>query len=515
MVGIGMYAEIQKLKKLGYKKQRAARQLEIDTKTVRKYWDMTEEEYVTLQYESRERTKNMEPYREYVLGKLREHSEITSAIIYDNLREEFRDFEPSYRSVRRYVMLLREAEGLPAPVRIRQYMEVLELPPGFQAQVDMGQKVMKDENGRSVKVYIFAMVLSCSRYKYVCFQTEPFTAKMFCEAHDRAFRYFGGRPVEIVYDQDRVMVVSENGGDIIYTETFESYKSYAGFSIHLCRGSDPESKGKIEAVVKYVKGNFLSCRVFHGIARLNGDGLSWLDRTGNGLVHETTKLVPKVAFTQEQRYLKPAPELGNSEIIPKVANVRKNNVVFYRQNRYQMPKGTYRPGRKARIEVEEATNLARFYDALSGELLEEYTVAAGVGKHVRHSSYAHPQRDSKTRHEELVSKVLEGFGRDEVAELFVGSMMALKPRYTRDQLSMVAKLQEKYAPDELMRAVSYCMERELFTATDFGDTLEYFAVKKEPVKTGVIELPLKYSLVTAEKRPLTAYASLMKGGAAL
>jgi transposase len=511
-----MYAEIQKLKAMGYKKQRAARQLELDTKTVRKYWEMTEEEYITQQSESKERTKNMEPYREYVLEKLREHSEITSAIIYDNLREEFMDFEPSYRSVRRYVMLLREAEGLLAPMKIRQYMEVQELPPGFQAQVDMGQKIMKDENGKSVKVYIFAMVLSCSRYKYVCFQLEPFTAKSFCEAHDRAFRYFGGRPAEIVYDQDRVMVVSENGGDIIYTETFESYKNYAGFSIHLCRGSDPESKGKIEAVVKYVKGNFLSCRIFHGIARLCSDGLSWLDRTGNGLVHETTKMIPKAAFTQEQKYLKSAPELGNSEIIPKVANVRKNNVVFYRQNRYQMPKGSYRPGRKARIEVDEAVGLVRFYDYHNGELIEEYSLCTQVGKHVRHSSYSHPQRDSKTQYRELIDQVLEGFGRDEQAELFIGSMMALKPRYARDQLSMVKRFQEKYTVDDLLRAVSYCMERELFTATDFGDTLEYFSIKKEPDKAAaMIELPLKYSLITAEKRPLAAYASLMKGGAAL
>ena len=46
MVGMEMYVEIQKLKKLGYKKQRAARQLGLDTKTVRKYWDMGEDEYV-------------------------------------------------------------------------------------------------------------------------------------------------------------------------------------------------------------------------------------------------------------------------------------------------------------------------------------------------------------------------------------------------------------------------------------------------------------------------------------
>lgn len=95
--------------------------------------------------------------------------------------------------------------------------------------------------------------------------------------------------------------------------------------------------GKIEAVIKYVKGNFLSCRVFHGIARLNSDGLAWLDRTGNGLVHETTKMVPKVAFREEQKHLKSTPELGESAVIPKIAIVRPNNIVFYGQNRYQLP----------------------------------------------------------------------------------------------------------------------------------------------------------------------------------
>ena len=513
MVGTIMYGEIQKLKRLGYKKQRAARELEIDTKTVRKYWDMTEDEFIIQQLESKERTKNMDPYRDYVLDKLKTHREITSAIIYDNLIEDFENFEPSYRSVRRYVLILREAEGLHAPAKVRQYMEVVDLPAGFQAQVDLGVKTMKDSNGQSVKVYIFAMVLSCSRYKYVCFQLEPFTAKTFCEAHDRAFNYFGGRPAEIVYDQDRVMVVSENGGDIIYTETFENYKNYVGFSIHLCRGYNPESKGKIEAVIKYVKGNFLACRIFHGIARLNSDGLAWLDRTGNGMVHETTKMIPKVTFIEEQKHLKLAPALGETEIIPKTAIVRQNNTVFYNQNRYQMPKGTYSPGRKARIEVDNNAGLVRFYDSQSGEFLEELQLAPeGVkGKCIRNN---HPQRDRKTQHKELIEKVLDGFNRDEQAGAFVESVLATKPRYTRDQMSMIIRLQEKFSKDELSKAISYCMERELYSATDFGDTLEYFADTQEYPAIATISLPLKYSIVNAEIRPLDTYASLsgMNGG---
>jgi transposase len=96
------------------------------------------------------------------------------------------------------------------------------------------------------------------------------------------------------------MTVSENASDLILTEVFENYSRYAGFSIRLCRGYDcqrgsrPQSKGKIEAVVKYVKNNFLTCRDYPDgspagrISRLNSDGLAWLERTANEKKHETT-----------------------------------------------------------------------------------------------------------------------------------------------------------------------------------------------------------------------------------
>ena len=53
MVGIAMYADIQKLKALGFKKQRVAKQLRIDAKTVRKYWSMTDDEYISYHLDTK------------------------------------------------------------------------------------------------------------------------------------------------------------------------------------------------------------------------------------------------------------------------------------------------------------------------------------------------------------------------------------------------------------------------------------------------------------------------------
>ncbi|MGI6668350.1 MAG: hypothetical protein ACOX4M_02615 [Acetivibrionales bacterium] len=146
---------------------------------------------------------------------LKPTANITSAIIYDHLCERHEAFAPSYRSVRLYVMTLREELGIPTEVKVRAIYRGFRHPPGFQAQVDMGQKVMTDPFGSKTKIYIFAMVMSMSRKKFVYFQEHPFSASEFVEAHDLAFKYYGGRTQEIVYDQDRVMAVSENAGDLI------------------------------------------------------------------------------------------------------------------------------------------------------------------------------------------------------------------------------------------------------------------------------------------------------------
>ena len=58
-------------------------------------------------------------------------------------------------------------------------------------------------------------------------------------------------------------------GDLVLTTKFQSFVKEQHFLPVFCRKADPESKGKVENVVKYVKGNFLSGRLFYNIDRLN------------------------------------------------------------------------------------------------------------------------------------------------------------------------------------------------------------------------------------------------------
>ena len=180
-------------------------------------------------------------------------------------------------------------------------MKVPELPFGKQMQLDFGQ--YKCRSG--LKLFIFAAVLSASRYKYVTFQDHPFKTKEVIDHLLNCFDYYGGAPEELVIDQDSLMVVSENAGDIIYTDDFRYFIEEQEIGMYVCRGADPETKGKIENVIKYVKYNFFNTRDFLNIDEANKSVFKWLERRANGKISQVTSQIPAILIESEREHLRP------------------------------------------------------------------------------------------------------------------------------------------------------------------------------------------------------------------
>lgn len=147
----------------------------------------------------------------------------------------------------------------------RDFFIVDQLPYGQQAQADFGQCYLRCKDQVRKKVYFFVMMLSRSRMKYIYFLDKPFIIRSAIEAHEAAFKYFEGITEEVVYDQDRLFLVDqdrlflvdENMGELLLTKEFGDYVFEQAFQLLFCRKADPQSKGKVENVVKYVKNNFL------------------------------------------------------------------------------------------------------------------------------------------------------------------------------------------------------------------------------------------------------------------
>jgi transposase len=240
------------------------------------------------------------------------------------LKEAFPDFAISTSAFYRYIKSLREEHGFDKFKKrntvLRQNPE-----PGEEAQVDFGQDKIIDMYGINRRIYFFVMVLKFSKLMYVYFSSEPFTTVKSIKAHKYAFRFFGGYPKNIVYDQDRVFVVHENFGNIILVKEFEDYVRDVGFSVVVCSGYHPESKGTVENYVKIVKREFLLGRVYTGIDCLNSSCLEWLDHRASDIVHSSTGKTARELFMKEAKHLtKIAYNLNYSRFIYTVIKMSLN-----------------------------------------------------------------------------------------------------------------------------------------------------------------------------------------------
>jgi len=508
-----MYGKIKELKRKGFNKSQVSRKLGKDYKTILKYWEMTVEEYSAEKEYASTRIYKAEPYEDYVVENLRKYPDMSAAQLYDWIMEKQNEKQLPFkaRAFRSFVAEIRLKYVIPKPTRIRQYQAVDDPPMGDQSQVDMGEITLNTYNGKRKKVYCFAIVLSHSRYKYVYWQEMPFTTETFVMCHQLAFKYFGGRTREIVYDQDKILAVSENHGDIIYTEGFQAYISECKFDIYLCRGADPESKGRIESVVGYAKHGFAEHRTLHDIDSFNDDCLDWLDRTGNGKTHGTTKKVPAKVFSIEKQYLKPVQELkfnyATNTIIPYA--VRKDNIILYKSNRYRVPKGTYQPGKNVYMIVDDGE--VNIIDVLTGEIYATHPLCHDRGRLI---GQIRKNRDMSLSIEALESRTVKLLGRNKAAILFLETIHKLKPRYYRDQLGAIKTVcNEKCNSALINQALNYCIERELYSASNFKSAVIYLdEVNHSSTSELLPGLPAKYRNMLPEIRKLAVYEEAMNNG---
>lgn len=497
-----MYHEIHKLSRMGLAKARIARYLVLDVRTVGKYLDMSEKEYEDFLIGHDERTKKLSPYEDFVKDNLEEYPDTTSAQIHDWLKERYKDLpKVNPRTVYNFVAFVRQKHNIPVENPARQYFPIEELAYGEQAQVDFGQYNMRTPHAKRVKVWFFAMVLARSRMKYIWFLDCPFTAQLVCQGHEQAFEFFNGIPKVIVYDQDRVMVVDENIGDIILTDVFKSYTRSRNFQLHFCRKADPESKGKVENVVQYVKKNFLYNRVFHDCDTLNEQALAWLGRTANALPHNHTKKVPMEELITERKYLMAYTPLSVN--IPEEENlyqVRKTNEIAYKSNFYTLPEGTYQ-GSDTKVMVREKDQYIYIYT--SGEdnqLICSHHLSNEQGKTIINN---HHRRDTSQSIDQMMEKMTGAFSDQKQAQDYLQAIRKQYPRYIRDHLLVISKALKENKPQILEETLQNCIQQQLYSGNEFWQIFNVIAGEKEntPSRHQEIKLLNKTNLAKADENP--------------
>jgi hypothetical protein len=388
--------------------------------------------------------------------------------MHDWLKESFPGFpKVSPKTVFNFVSWVRNRHNLPFIKAPRQYEMVEELPYGKQGQVDFGEYNMRDTLGKRVKVFFFTLVLSRSRFKYVWFTDRYFTAHLAIHAHENAFAYIGGIPAELVYDQDKVFVVSENGGDIVLTDAFRAYTREQAFSLHFCRKADPESKGKVENVVKYVKQSFLYNRPYYNIETLNDEAMGWLGRTANHLPHAVTQKPPFSELILERPFLTPHRTWVVKSVSLSTYAVRKDNTISFKGNFFSLPLGTYK-GKQTQVAIQLLGEELVISCPEDNSEICRHVLPAGRGIKVLNTDHKRDKADSVR---EMIGTVAGLFGQQEKALRWLEKVRDEKPRYTRDQLAIITGALENSDSHTVALALDYCMEKGIYNATDFRSIL--------------------------------------------
>lgn len=510
MTGWKMYSEIHQLKSLRLNKSQVARQLNINVKTVSKYWVLDPDDFAEIVQKSSCRSQKLTTYKDVILRWLQNFPDISAAQIQDWLKENYPGIKFRERTVRRFVARLRKEHSIVKRMSQRQYQAVADPPMGKQMQIDFGETTVRKSTGGFFKIYGMGAVLSHSRYKYSEWSDKPLTTATFIQMLGHCFDYMEGIPKELVFDQDRLLAVSENYGDVIYTYEFEKFKQSHGFSVRLCRANDPESKGRVEAVVKYMKRNFADNRLFIDLKIWNRCCEDWLERTANQKIHGITKKVPAEVFLLEKQYLQPVPfnKAIPGDIVTRA--VRKDNTILYNSNRYSVPLGTYRPGLE--LQLREETGMLIVLDPATGQAMAKHQLSPEKGALIQNN---HHLRDNTKKIDEIYERTLNLLGGGKYTADLLSGIRREKSRYVRDQLRLMEQLALKYPAHIMNQAMAHCLELKLYSAVDCRDAAAYFlTLQKEPAAASLLDGPgawPEHLNVQAQKRSITAYTSLLGG----
>lgn len=467
MVNRKMYRQIQDLKKKGYGKNRIKRHLQLDAATVRKYFHMRPVEYNRYIESTRNRIKIFEGYRDEILLVYKENQNrrLNMSAVFDYLEERFGGLTGSEKSFRNYIHYLERTGKLIYESQPRSYQKVPELPYGKQMQLDFGE--YKIRNG--MKFYIFGTVLSASRYKYIAIQDRPFTTLDVIYHLLDCFDYLGGIPEELVIDQDSLLVVAENHGDIVYTRQFARFLEETGLSMFVCRKADPESKGKIENVIKYVKYNFFQVRSFDNLEEARESLRWWLERRANGKISQATKKVPAIAFEEEKQHLRPLVNSifrKDSYVGREQRVVSDKSYIMVGSNEYSVPTDY----RQKAVDIYCTAEELFVFDLPTGRQIASHRLTVKTGVRVRDQSHF---RNNSLSLQELENEVTNMYAFPEWKQFLERVHQAL-PRYFRDQCVFAKRHFGEGVEEGLFaEAVGYCLENTTYSMTALSDTYEH------------------------------------------
>src|SRR5215472_10191329 len=273
-------AAMLRLKGLGSGIKRIARELGCSHMTVRHY--MAQGGW--LPYRGGGRRRVLAGLEDWVAERFRRHAGNADVVRQELLAEK--GLKLSLRTVEREVAVLRRELEAEARATIR-----FETPPGKQLLIG-------EEN---IKVYLFVATLGYSRRIHVrAFRNER--QESWFAGLEGAFGHFGGVTEEVLFDNDRGLVVRHDRAtrEVEFNARLHAFARHWRFRPRACAPYRARTKGKDERGVGYVKRNAIAGRAFESWSALEAHLDQWTREIADRRVHGTTGEVPIERFQRAE-----------------------------------------------------------------------------------------------------------------------------------------------------------------------------------------------------------------------
>lgn len=324
---IERWAEIRRLHALEKQSKEAiAKALNCSHKTVKKALEITD----PVALKSAPRDSIVQPYREHIEALLRKYPRLSAIRVQEEIEKPEVGYTGSVYPIRRLLRTLR-------PPHQRIYQEV-DHPPADAVQIDWGTCGFVRCGDSLRRVYVFVAVLCFSRLCFLKFSLSRSLGHAL-RAIVQAFAFFGGTTRKIIFDNFKPGILDGHGRHARLHPRFQALCAYYDVIPIACAPDDPESKGVVEASVKYVKKNALAGRdeelkTFDDYVKLSA---YWPDAIANVREHASTHEQPILRVEKERPLLGAIPDLpfDTDDDLPTV--VSSHCRVQFETNRYSVP----------------------------------------------------------------------------------------------------------------------------------------------------------------------------------
>ena len=333
MYGASVVKDIQDLRDLGNSQRRVADILQINRRTVKKYWDANPFELDQIR---RKRESYLEPYAERIRDLFLQHG--NADVVRQELEKE--GVHVVTRTLQDYIKPFRDSLKQERLAKSKP-LQRIETPPGEFLQIDFGVHRIPI-NGRSTKVHFFVATLAYSRRVFVRV-TEAERQNDWLGSIEIAFHRFGGIPRYLVCDNPKAMVKDtalRHSRCCTFNERFAGFCHYWNVIPIACYPRYPQSKGKVERMVGYVQKNGIAGHRFKSIEELQHHLCDWMTnvsdrRVMRHLVAEEEP-VPIRRFEVEKRYLRPVDKPHFLSIREETRKVDATSCITIDTRQYQL-----------------------------------------------------------------------------------------------------------------------------------------------------------------------------------